>query len=142
MSGGGNFNLQGGAIWTQSATVELSGVELDENEASSYGGAIFDQYGELTLSDCSLVDNASNVYGGGIYSYYGNTAFSDCDVQGNTSGLGGGVFANGSTLSADGGDWGDGSDDNDPDDVYLYGIGAYVDFGSAVGFVCSSTSCE
>lgn len=112
----GNTAAEGGGLWLDLASDEASwvatvaGLRLDGNEATS-GGGLATTGGAVTLASCSVVSNAAES-GGGAW-------------------LGG-------TLTSDASDWGEGDDDNAPDDI----AGVETRWGEGSSFVCGAGGCE
>ena len=121
-------------------------VDVTNNTSAGSGGGVYMQYCELAMTDGSVTDNTAGDYGGGVYAYdYYNRddplTFTTSTIQRNTASSGGGVYGqylNGAI--SDTSDWGEDADDNDPDDVTLYGIDTYT-YGDAVSFTCDTTGC-
>jgi len=108
----------GGIAFLGPGASSVSGVEVSGNEASDSGGG-------LLLDD----PDADVTVKTGV-------------VSGNSATSGGGASVGAGTLSSDAVDWGTGSTDNDPDDVFFDGT-SYDGFGSPATFTCdSTTACE
>ncbi|MCP4808330.1 MAG: hypothetical protein GY913_33440 [Proteobacteria bacterium] len=122
----------GGAIWCETATVDLEGARLIDNEAHRRGAAVMAGDCELTLVDTEVARNVSANIGGAI-----QLDASTMDVVGGSfvdnEGYVGGAFylTRGSTLSVNGGHFEgnigayggaiavEGRYDGEIDDVYL-----------------------
>ena len=90
----------------------LTGVNLDGNEAS-WGGGVAVDGGQLVVASSTVVANTAED-GGGAY------------------------LMNEGSLRSNRSDWGTSSQDNDPDDVYLETSGtSYDDYRSSETFTCS-----
>ena len=65
--------------------------------------------------------------------------FDTCTLTGNAAAVGGGAWLDGGTLTSATSDWGDGDDDNAPDDVAgaLFSTAAY---GADATFTCDAAT--
>ncbi len=156
-SASGNTATYGGGIVLRTSTATLSAVELSANEVSYAGGGLYLSGSSVQISTTAIHSNLADgdasgrdAVGGGVFL----TGGADLTCQGTTSGsygawsnqaaYGGGVFLydSASTLASDACDWGNGSSDNDPDDVAIYvSTLSYTTFGNNVDFSCDSTGC-
>ncbi len=98
ISGGGTnrvFDIEGG-----SAT--LSGLTVSGGNATN-GGGLYDNRGTLDLTDCTVTGNSGSGEGGGLFNNsYSTLELTDCTVSGNRAGNnGGGLYtaAVGSSLA-------------------------------------------
>jgi len=155
--GGGVF-LSTGATWTGGELydneADLGGGFLSEN-LDSGGNAIEDllceynwadtlggcgyAYGELTITSSQILDNGA-YWGGGLFLDDSVTYLMSSTVEENIVNYnGGGAYVyNDSQLWSVKSDWGTGSTDNDPDDVYVDGgSNAYNGYGTGETFSCS-----
>ena len=112
----------------------------EANRADTTGGCGY-VYGELTLTGCEILDNGA-YWGGGLFldnstTYVVNSAIEENVVNYN----GGGVYIyDDSEMWSVASDWGTGSTDNDPDDIYVDGgSNAYNGYGTGETFSCSDT---
>ena len=105
----------GGAVYTYGGTVGLSGTTLDSNVAT-YGGGLFVDWDSVTslTSSSSVINNTASDYGGGALVYDG-------------------------TMTSNGTDWGTGSSDNSPEDIYT--LNGNTKTGGAGSFSCTETGC-
>jgi len=153
---GGGVRLNGGSLsggTVQANSAEYGGgvyvrddativaVTIDSNTAT-HGGGVRSYDSALDLTTSILSGNTA-VEGGGLALAGGSVALAECSVTGNlASSLGGGAYIESGELFSDLVDWGSGSDDNDPDDVYVLdelGRGsAFGDFAESASFTCSS----
>ena len=106
----GQADSGGGALlYLGSAEILLTDVEFEDNVADSSGGAfwLFSKSGEalVTMSSGSILRNQADFVGG--------------------------VYVYGSRLDSQDVDWGDGADDNEPDDLDK----CEADFGVASSLV-------
>ncbi len=93
----------GGAIYNTGGTVDLTGVQITNNIATSKdaGGVYVNSSGSLTITDSTLSGNDSGRRGGGIWSG-GGVTLTDVHITNNTAVVeGGGVYgSSGATISA------------------------------------------
>jgi predicted outer membrane repeat protein len=138
----------GGGIWMYGgygATLTGDNLSITESSATS-GGGMYVQYGPVIMSNSEFSDNDA-YYGGGIYAYDNDYTDSDltltnCTIQRNTADDGGGLLsAYLSGIVSFQSDWGEDSDDNSNDDVYLYGIATYS-YGDSASFSCDTAECS
>ena len=88
--------IWGGALGLY-GPVQVSGMILSDNSASSTGGAVFGG-SSLTLSDCEIKDNTSDYDGGGIYvSANYSATITGCTITGNTAGSGSAIQSSGTS---------------------------------------------
>jgi hypothetical protein len=158
---GGGLILDSGATWTGG---EITGNEADfgagfyaYNEDSSVDNVIEDLlctdniaetsggcgyvYGELSITSSEILDNGA-LWGGALMLDESTVYLINTTVEENIAAYnGGGVYVNeGSALWSVSSDWGTGSADNDPDDVYVDGgSNSYSLYGSSETFSCSDT---
>ncbi len=157
---GGGLLLYDDSIW--------QGGEVSDN-AADYGAGIFvlmEDGGSAVLESSLVMDNEADTSGGGVYAY-GDVLFTDVQLSGQRASWGAGLFLDsssasmtgctleeneaqldgggaylheGSSLTVTDGEWGSGSTDNDPDDVYVEGGSSYASYGSGESFACSYAS--
>lgn len=117
-----NFSVLsgGGTSILNNSSLRLNNVSVDENETLGDGGGAF------------IASNASLE----LLTTAGSTT-----ITNNTATSGGGAFisADGSWLDSSGADWGTGSNDNTPNDVF-YNNSTY-NYAGPASFSCSSLSC-
>ncbi len=115
----GNSAEHGGGIFVDGLTV-MEDAFFDGNSATGNGGAVLAN-AMWSLVDGGLTGNSA-VDGGGIFVASGHSVLIQSSViTGNSaSDAGGGVRVEGD-LDADAVDWGTGSEDNSPQDVYAAG---------------------
>jgi hypothetical protein len=148
------------------ASTELTNVEISSNVCNGAGGGlhlggtfsiadsqVFDNLAdhggglvlvgaEGTIADSAIRENESIARGGGVYLEASTATFSTTSVVSNLSLVtGGGAWVFDGTLTVLSGDWGDGPDDNRPDDVVVGGT-SYADFGAPSAFSCTSAGGE
>ena len=94
-------NGQGGAVYVDHGTIDITGCTFEKNSAG-FGGAIAVSYiEELTIgNDTNFLDNNAS-YGGGIYANGANVNIAANSVLCNNaaSGYGGGIYASASNIS-------------------------------------------
>ena len=119
---------------------EIDDLLCTGNIAETSGGCGYVS-GELTITATEILDNGA-LWGGALMlddstGYVINTTVEENIASYN----GGGVYVNdGSELWSVSSDWGTGSADNDPDDVYVDGgSNSYSLYGSSETFSCSDT---
>lgn len=150
----GNTADFGGAIFAGHGRLRLTSSALTDNSASSTGGAIDLEGldGEVLVElDDTRVEGNTSLYGGGIALW--GAASARCTTAGdggfgaNTAELGGGVMLSSAeagtpSLVSVGCGWGEGADDNSPDDVYIVDEAlSYADYGTSAVFTCDHVSC-
>ena len=157
---GGGLRLDTGAIWTGgeaydneadfgggffsytdgSAANAIDDLLCEFNSADTSGGCGY-VYGELTITGSQILDNGA-YWGGGLFLEDSTTYVVNSTVEENIVNYnGGGVYIiDGSALWSVSSDWGTGTTDNDPDDVYVDGgSNAYNGYGTGETFSCSDT---
>jgi hypothetical protein len=157
---GGGFVLDDGSSW--------SGGQVSDNEAD-YGGGFVSAgngganviedllcssnqadtgggggwiEGELSITSSEIMDNFAS-FGGGLMLLDATTTVVTTTLEENASTYnGGGVYVwDNSELQSVNSDWGSGSADNNPDDVYVdSGANVYTLYGTGESFVCSSST--
>jgi len=92
----------GGAIFIENSTLEISNSTISGNHANSRGGGgIFAKQTELNILNSTISDNStigSYSYGGAIESSYSNTTLKNCTISGNKATVAGAVYQEGGTL--------------------------------------------
>ncbi len=117
---------------------DLEDIICTDNAADTSGGCGY-IYGDANITSVELTDNIAE-YGGGLLIDSGTAYLMSSIIEENISGnQGGGAYlANYATLEVVNSDWGTGSTDNDPDDVYIDSSrSAYSSYTSAETFTCS-----
>ncbi|MFH1467003.1 MAG: MopE-related protein [Pseudomonadota bacterium] len=132
----------GGIVGIGSATYPLvmSDFTCTANSADTLGGCVH-ATDEVTITGATITDNAAG-WGGGLYLDGATLDIVSSTVTANTaSHLGGGAYVEtGSSLTSTSTDWGTGSDENDPDDVYLESAATPYTFGAGATFTCTDAS--
>jgi predicted outer membrane repeat protein len=121
-----------------SADNEISGLWCEANRAGTSGGCGY-AYGDLSIAASDIVDNGG-YWGGGLFLELSSTYLVNSVMEENVVNYnGGGVYIyDDSELWSVSSDWGTGSTDNDPDDIYVDGgSNAYNGYGSSESFSCS-----
>ncbi len=111
---------RGGGLYTNTdAAVELDGTELSRNQALRGAGIYVNNDSSVELTDCAILQNGdpTTVSGGGARVITG-------DLVSITS------------------DWGEGPDDNTPDDIYTEQLGSYVGYAANSTFACDPYGCS
>ncbi len=129
-------------IWDEG---EWSGGEITANSTTGSGGGIF-VTDISTIADVVVSDNDAAAGGGGLMLDDARVTMTNMEITSNTALSGGAILMTGSDLACDVCDLGEGSGDNDPDDVVL-DLGARTviyEVGSSATFGCSTTrgDCE
>jgi hypothetical protein len=129
---------QGGGVYVESFSSELDGVVIDGNLARE-GGGVAGRNG-FSLIDVEVTNNEATSSGGGGWHRTGGVTLDTCVIEGNVAPIGGGWHLAGSTLESIASDWGTGTEDNDPDDIYADASGtAYTTFGAGASFTCDTS---
>jgi uncharacterized repeat protein (TIGR02543 family) len=141
---GGSVNLNtstngsGGAIYTNTGAVEISGIGTTVNgnaAANGNGGAVYSNTGNVTISGGTVgasgsANRAKN--GGAVYANGGAVTVSDGSVTGNTATENGGaIYAGSGTVSVSGGSMA-GNSATGTGETTGFGGAVYIDTGSAV----------
>ena len=159
----------GGGVLMTSAGASLDGCTVEDNTADYGAGVLTEDYASLSIANSDLSSNVGT-YGGGLYVYGSSLSVSSTTLDGNTANYGGGILihgsgaltisgstvtTNGATGGGNGGgailfegtmqssstDWGAGSSDNSPEDIYSY-TGSKTHTGTTGTFSCSASSCN
>ncbi len=130
---------QGGGILAASDGA-LEDVSVTGNSAESGGGIAVTEGANLAATDLAVSDNAATAGGGLWFDGAGTASLAGGAVTGNLATEGGGAYLGegAAVLSADSTDWGAGSTDNDPEDVY-FDFDATYDFGTSATFTCDAS---
>ena len=91
---------QGGAVFNIDATLTLTDVTLEGNQADIDGGAIFNSGGTLTLQTTFFQDNSSGENGGAINSIQASVNILDTGFLSNSASDGGAVAYDGAAAQA------------------------------------------
>lgn len=170
-----DFTLGGGGIHAESAPgMIIEESTISDNSAGTCGGAIFSEFVEIR--SVQVHDNSADVYGGGlclqdgvlddvsIFSNFGELGAGGFVVVGSVTIRDSYVYLNSTDGEAAGGvlvvetgiltsvntEWGSSSQDNSPDDIYIFiegedggsGTNATYLYGdSAPDFVCTNAEC-
>ncbi len=141
---GGSVNLNtstngsGGAIYTNTGAVEISGIGTTVNgnaAANGNGGAVYSNTGNVTISGGTVgasgsANRAKN--GGAVYANGGAVTVSDGSVTGNTATENGGaIYAGSGSVSVSGGSMA-GNSATGAGETTGFGGAVYVDTGFAV----------
>jgi hypothetical protein len=137
---GNSAEACGGLLLGEGA--QLNNVVVSGNTAVADGGGLC-VAGEAQLQAVSIFDNSAGGFGGGIYQSDSSVVITDSSVYRNNATNGGGAsLALQSSLGSVNSSWGDGSDDNTPDDIYLESAGVSGSYGSSpVDFDCAGSDC-
>ncbi len=99
----GRVGGNGGGIYVDIGTVNVSNSIISGNSASNSGGGIFFANGTINVSDSTISDNSASDHGGGIYHNSGTMTVSNSTVSGNSASgsvsFGGGIFVTGGTVA-------------------------------------------
>jgi CSLREA domain-containing protein len=90
---GNGLATQDRVLSINSSTVNISGVTIRNGRPSERGGGIFSYGSVLTLSGVVLNDNEAT-FGGGLFVVGGSATLISSTVTGNTAGAGGGIYKN------------------------------------------------
>lgn len=158
-------NGEGSVLTMGEATVSVMEVTLRGGSGTPYmkdgtlytlAGGIYNQYGRLTLDHVILESNAASDAGGFLVggTYYGSQPamiLYDCTVRNNFAegDEDEGPYAGGAYLQmwflmeSYNTDWGEGEEDNEPEDIiyYSYSGGFFsgeLNFGANASFICDS----
>jgi len=110
-----NVGAYGGALYVYGGSMDIDNSTLDNNSGTYGAGILLIQDGDLTLDTCTLTDNTASTNGGGILIYAGD-------------------------LTSSSTDWGSGSSDNSPEDIYAW-VTAEENDGNSGSFTCDETGC-
>jgi predicted outer membrane repeat protein len=145
---GGIFEANTADIWggglmvwaDDSVATSVEDITCTDNSAAALGGCL-KAMGAVTL-DNSIVSANRAGWGGGVHVLDGSVAVTGCSVTTNTaSHLGGGAYLDeGASLQSSTTDWGSGTTDNSPDDIYILGAAAPFSYGAGGAFSCSDAS--
>ncbi len=96
------YFYDGGAVYCDGGTVNMTGGEISDNESSFIGGGITVVHqGKVNMSGGKISGNKAKSYGGGICAIRGSavTLEGDALIQGNTAAHGGGIQLGGGTSA-------------------------------------------
>ncbi len=140
----------GAATAVLDGTLTVSDSIIHDNIATYSGGAAYvdgtnDTTVSMTLGYTVVQDNEA-LYGGGsaVFSGTASCVGDSSSVVGyfsNVADLGGAIISESSSVRSTGCDWGSGSTDNSPEDVYLISSGNTYDYGSDEDFTCGDLTC-
>lgn len=130
----------------------IYGGSIVRNESSYYGGGIGAYFlaleNSLTIEGTVLTDNVA-VIGGAFRNWSFETTLTSATVLRNVATeTGGGVWAGAAleempwSLTSIDTDWGDGANDNVPEDVYAFDLASGWEFGAAASFTCDAAGCQ
>ncbi|MCG6938871.1 MAG: DUF4347 domain-containing protein, partial [Gammaproteobacteria bacterium] len=103
----GNYSFNGGGIYNDLGTVNLTRVDFTSNiYTENDGGAIYNNAGTVSITDSYFNGNLANNAGGAIYNNLGSVTLSRVDFTGNDAfglgagtGNGGAIFNQGGTIN-------------------------------------------
>ncbi len=141
----------GGAVAVTDGSMTLSDTLVHANIATNSGGAAYidgtgDYTANLTVGYSVIQDNEA-VYGGGTAAFdasatcVGDTK-SAVGYFDNVGTYGGAAYLSGTNFRSNGCDWGTGSTDNAPEDIYIDPYAGSYDFDDDVDFLCTEITCE
>lgn len=101
----GNTGEKGGAIYSESGAVTVTGGSVFQSNTAVYGGgAIFSSNGMVTIQDSTFSANeATSGNGGAIFSYDGAVEVDNSTFSENVATLGGAIYASQNTVTISGG---------------------------------------
>ena len=120
----GNSAYLGGGVWAEQLNIELRNCTIEDNSAD-YGGAILAYIADdVNLRSSIINDNSASVEGGGamVIGYW---------VAGSL------VYD--SQISSTSSDWGSGSTNNSPEDVWVDAWDTSYNYGTSSSFTCSQS---
>jgi predicted outer membrane repeat protein len=138
----GNEAPDGAGIFADAYGTTFTDLTVSSNVAGGSGGGVYAEE-DVTFEQVVFLGNSAGVYGAGIAVAGGEVVLDDCAVLRSAAGnKGGGARLAKGTLRSQASDWGEGGEDNSPDDVHD-GVTAYSDFGDAESFTCTArTGCH
>ncbi|MBQ4569301.1 MAG: hypothetical protein IJA62_04535 [Ruminococcus sp.] len=93
------LNEGGGAIYTNTNTLTLSGVTMDGNTSGYYAGALMASEAEVTINGNSVISNSQGGTGAALhFAATSNVSISDTEISHNTASVNGAVYVNNSTV--------------------------------------------
>jgi predicted outer membrane repeat protein len=95
---GGSASGDGGAVYAEQASVELSGVIAQDNRCSGDGGAVAVASGDLIIEDSVFSGNISEDDGGAVYVLSGNLTDHESRYIQNTGTRGGAMLLESSSV--------------------------------------------
>lgn len=138
---GGGVAMNGDGL---ASSLAMTGCTVADNFADEAGGGlVLFQVPSVEIDTTSIVDNVS-LDGGGLTVGGSSIVLTNSTVLRNSASNGGGMllYAGTGELVSVASDWGEGADDNTPQDVAIPGIGAYSGYGAAASFACDVTGCS
>ncbi|MBN1334349.1 MAG: hypothetical protein JXB39_00150 [Deltaproteobacteria bacterium] len=133
----GNRAPQGAGIYADAHGSTVTGATLNGNVASSLGGGVFVDE-DVTLDGVVLEANRADLMGAAVSVAGGHVVLSGCTLHQNEAvQRGGGAHLSTGSLRSEASDWGEGGEDNVPDDVWD-GANPYEDFGADETFTCTA----
>jgi len=142
-----NVAHYGGGLYLNNVDVVSAALLVSDNEVGSQGGGAFLYASTLDDEGSTWSDNVASIRGGGFYLIGTSTSttaasLDSSTVEGNTAGEegGGARLYSYSSLESTSTDWGDDTDDNDPDDVAVSSGDTYSDYGEGETFSCDYTT--
>ena len=94
-------SADGGGIYNEYRTLNMTNCTISGNEATGRGGGIYNDEGDVTLTNCTISGNTAGGSGGGIYTYLPATTviLNYCTITNNTAGSsGGGIYNEGDLV--------------------------------------------
>ena len=170
VSGGVAFTSGGGAVFLDNAaaTLTVSDSTFSGNTSTSYGGALFVRAGTVDMTRATFAGNTA-AHGGAISAWASpaSVSCSACTIRDNDATYGGawdlrggssGVMSGGSlhrnAASSQGGavfvagpftaslvDFGSGSTENTPHDLWFQALGFSADFSGVTSATCNESGC-
>ncbi len=137
---------KGGGIYLYNAELTLQGVSVWDNDAR-WGGGVAAWFSTLQLEDSTLETNTAEEAGGGLLLDASEITLTRGTVLDNSAAYGGGAVLfhdDDGTLRLDSSsvDWGEADLSNDPEDLWLDGVGAYDAEVLGGSFGCDQNGCE
>ena len=135
----------GGGIFFNAKTLEMTGCEVIGCKATSNGGGVYIYSGAFTMSGGSITSNTATSNGGGVCVYSGTftmkggTIGGDNAEDGNTAFYGGGVYVDSGAFTMSGGSITSNTATSNGGGVYIYS-GTFKMNGSTISG-CTATFC-
>lgn len=98
----GNLALNGGGIYNDGGSLEISGGVIEENEADTEGGGIFNDAGPASIDAVQITGNSAGDNGGGIFNQGAELDVMNGVLGENFAGIdGGGMYNGGGQVTID-----------------------------------------
>lgn len=134
---GGGVHLGSG----RGAPFEITDCEFVGNTASE-GAGLYSTHPSVVVTNADITGNVATSIGGGLYVKDGEVELAGGRVTANQASSGGGAYvAIRTSLSVAGTDFGQGEEDNSPDDVENASGGPVQGLGSDATFFCDGIQC-